>query len=178
MLLLTASALAAPPIQTAAGARTVALASTLGGYGLVYVGAETNSDALLLAGATGALLGPSMGHLLGGEPWRGAATVGGRSLALVGVYFSEMLVQDYCLAPKNHESRGWWDRGPCADTWPQVVLGWASVGTFAGLTVWDLWDAGRVPAREAGRAHATLDLTLLPDGREGPIPALRVAGTW
>lgn len=177
MLLLAATALADAPLNTPAGTRTVAFASTLGGYGLVVAGSSASSAPVFLVGAAGVVVGPSMGHLLGGEPWRGAATIGGRALSIAAVGMSGILVSEYCLAPKQWEPEGWWDRGPCQDTWGQLAVGWGGVASFAGLTAWDLWDSGRVPTREARRVEVALNGTLLREGSE-VIPAIKVSGEW
>lgn len=71
------------------------LVPTLAGLGLIAIGGKTESGPLEVAGVTGLVVGPSLGHVYAGSGWGGLAMRAGGVLAM-GVGLSLAFCPDGC----------------------------------------------------------------------------------
>ncbi len=164
-----------------ATARAIAISTTSVSWGVLGAMAASGpkTDAMWLLPTVGIFVGPSAGHLYAGAPLRGVASTGLRVASFWG-FASQALVSHSCYVPEGTwEQEHWYQRGPCAKTYPELFLMYGSAAVFVGVTAWDLWDAGpavgRVKARRERRM--TLAPSVLP-GDQGSTAGLVARGTF
>ncbi|HWN68217.1 MAG TPA: hypothetical protein VNM90_11315 [Haliangium sp.] len=135
---------AVPGGKNPATAFNAAVLGTAAGFGMVVVGARTDSSTLGLTGLALTVVGPSFGHFYAGETGSGLTQIGLRAGSVGAMVGGTIWLLAECLTFFDEEecSPG---PGPAL-----LIAGGLAVGT--GSTLYSIFDAPRAARRQNARA--------------------------
>lgn len=157
-----------PDDKSGGTATALAIGGTLGGFGLMALGGQLESEPLAYAGLGVFVVGPAAGHFYAGEATHGLVTSGVRAAGIAT--FAVGFDMSFCI----------FECEPTDERRTGEALAFVGLGIYAAATLYDVIDAhqaaDRANRRAAARALPAPVVLATPDGHR--VPGLALAGRF